>query len=207
MTVTDERMPGSRSDRAHGRAARRRSRRGIWIALGILVLVAGVATGTYLLTRDDGNDSGSAASALADGLQLVIQNKPGAAAVKFQEVLRSDPNNKLALYNLALIEQQANDTALAEQHYRRVLVVDPAYAPALYNLGIIVADSGNSSEAISLYQRATAADPNFAKAWLNLGLLLHSTGNAQGGAVALTKAVQLDPSLASRIPENERPAA
>ncbi len=190
----------ARADRHKG------SRLGLIIGAVVLAVAVGVGGG-YLLFRDDSPtkpNSDTAASALAAGLQAVIQGNTAKATTKFHEVVAIDPKNKLAYYNLALIEQNANNPTAAETDYRKTIAIDPNYAPALYNLGIIRADAGAPVEAIDLYRKATVADPTFGRAFLNLGLLLFDNGDKAGSSTALTKAVQLDPTLLSRIPENQR---
>src|SRR4051812_37689116 len=202
----DERMPTARGERRASRSSR--SGRSRWLIVLIVVVVLAVGgAAAYLLTRDDDSSTSSPATSLSQGLALVVKGDTGGATQKFEDVLAAQPNNKLALYNLGLIDQQAGRTSQAEARYREVIAIDAAYAPALYNLGIIVAGRNDAPDAIVLYRRATEANPSFAAAFLNLGLLLDSTGDKFGGAVALQKAVQLDPTLASRIPAAERPAA
>ncbi len=182
----------------------------IWMIAAAVVLVAGgVGAGLYFGSSDDSSKSAttSAASALAAGLQAEVQGDTAKATTKFREVVAIDPANKLAYYNLGLIEQTAKDLIAAEADYRKTIAIDPKYAPALYNLGIIVSDAGNKTEAIDLYRRATVSDPKFAKAFLNLGLLLSDTGDKGASALALATAIQLDPTLRSRIPVTEQPAA
>lgn len=182
------------------------SRTGLVIGAVVLAVVLGLGGG-YLLFRDDAaskSNSETAASALAAGLQAVIQGDTATATNKFREVVALDPKSKLAYYNLALIEQNAKDATAAETDYRKTIAIDPNYAPALYNLGIIRADAGTPVEAIDLYRKATVADPTFARAFLNLGLLLFDNGDKAGAGTALIKAVRLDPTLLSRIPENQR---
>jgi Tfp pilus assembly protein PilF len=194
---------GSRRERA---SKQKGSRLGLIIGAVVVAIAVGLGGG-YLLFRDDAPakpSSDTAATALAAGLQAVIQGNTAKATTKFREVVAIDPKNKLAYYNLALIEQNAKAVTAAETDYRKTIAIDPNYAPALYNLGIIRADAGAPVEAIGLYRQATVADPTFARAFLNLGLLLFDNGDPAGAATALSKAVQLDPTLASRIPENER---
>ena len=197
--------------RQQSRTAKRKGSRTALIIGAVVVAIAVGLGGGYLLFGDDKSStstSGSetAADALAAGLQAELQGNTALATTKFRETVAIDPQNKLAYYNLGLIEQNAKDVTAAEADYRKTIEIDPQYAPALYNLGIIRADAGTQVEAIDLYRRATVADPGFARAYLNLGLLLFDTGDSAGAATALSKAVQLDPTLMSRIPENARSA-
>ena len=185
------------------------SRIGIIVGAGLIAVAIGLGGGYLLFRSSDSSkpQSGNAAAALAAGLQAEVLGDSATATAKFREVVSLDPKNKLAYYNLGLIEQTAKDVTAAESDYRKTLELDPKYAPALYNLGIIRANAGGSVEAIDLYGRATVADPSFARAYLNLGLLLFDTGDKAGSAAALSKAVQLDPTLLARIPDADRPAA
>src|SRR4051812_49336432 len=132
-TQIDERMPTSRGERRASRASR--SGRSPWlIVLVVVVVVAVGGVAAYLLTRDDDSSTSSPAKALSDGLALVVKGDTAGATQKFEDVLASEPNNKLALYNLGLIDQQAGRTAQAEARYRKVIAIDAKYAPALYNL-------------------------------------------------------------------------
>ena len=180
------------------------------LLVGVLIAALGIGGGLLLSNKDDGNSatngSSGASKALADGLQAELQGNTATATKKFREVVALDPANKLAYYNLGLIEQTAKNVTAAEADYRKTIAIDPKYAPALYNLGIIRADAGNKIDAIDLYRRATVADPTFARAFLNLGLLLFDTGDTTGSAAALSKAVQLDASLKSHIPTPQQPA-
>ena len=194
---------GSRRTRA---AKHKGSRTGLVIGAVLVAIAVGLGGG-YLLFRDDASSpprSDGAAEALAAGLQAVVQGDSATATAKFREVVSLDPKNKLAYYNLGLIEQNRKDLTAAEADYRKTIEIDPTYAPALYNLGIIRAGAGAPAEAIDLYRRATVSDPGFARAYLNLGLLLFDTGDTAGSATALSKAVQLDPNLLARIPEDAR---
>lgn len=206
--ATDQ-LPRSARRTSRERNAQRGTGSKLWLIIAAVVLVAaGVGAGLYFGSSDDTSKpkgTTSAASVLAAGLQAAVQGDTATATTKFREVVALDPSNKLAYYNLGLIEQNAKNVAAAETDYRKTIAIDQKYAPALYNLGIIVADAGNKVEAIDLYRRATVADPTFARAFLNLGLLLVDTGDRTGGALALGKAVQLDPTLQSRIPAADRP--
>lgn len=209
-TQFDEITPAVQGTSPRSRSHRRRSGRTISLILVGIVVAALCVGGGYWLANRDGStstaDQSAASKALTAGLDAQLRGDTATATAKFREVVTLDPGNKLAFYNLGLIEQNQNNLTAAETEYRKAIAIDPAYAPALYNLGIIVADS-NADEAIALYRKATEADPSFARAYLNLGLLLFDTGDAIGSAQALTQAVRLDPTLRARIPEAQQPPA
>ena len=142
----------------------------------------------------------TAASELKAGVKAQVAGDTKTATAKFLAVINLDPSNKLAHYDLGLIQQNAGDTKASEANYRVAIATDASYAPALYNLAILRSKAGSKAEAIRLYTRSTIADPKSAPAFLNLGLLLNATKATAAGDAALGTAIKLDPSLASRIP-------
>src|SRR4051812_6331193 len=73
------------------------SRLGLIVGAVVVAIAVGLAGG-YLLFRDDSpskSGSDTAASALAAGLQAVIQGHTAQATTKFREVVAIDPKNKL----------------------------------------------------------------------------------------------------------------
>jgi tetratricopeptide (TPR) repeat protein len=147
----------------------------------------------------------TASSLLAEGIKAQLAGDMSTAASKFNAVIKIDPKNKVAYYDLALIQQNQDNTTAADANYRSAIAIDANYAPALYNLGIIRSNAGAQAEAVDLYTRSTVADPKSAPAFLNLGLLLDTLGQVAAGKAALKTAVQLDPTLASRIPAAQKP--
>ncbi len=176
-----------------------------------LSIIALLMAATFVLAAcggDDGanGDAKQATALLNEGLQAQVQGETAQATEKFNEVIKIDPSNKFANYNLGLIEQDAGNDDDATSNYRLAIVVDKNFTPALYNLAILRNDAGDKQEALDLYTRATKADPKFARAFLNLGLLLNEMGDTAAADAALTTAVQLDPKLASRIPDDAKPS-
>jgi tetratricopeptide (TPR) repeat protein len=116
----------------------------------------------------------------------------------FKEVIKRDPNNKYAYYDLGLICQNQKQNAQAETAYRQAIAIDPKFEVALYNLGILRANAGDVNGAIDLYRRAIAANPKDPNAHYNLGLLLRGQKKTQEGNTEVQTAVNLDPSLRSK---------
>ena len=85
---------------------------------------------------------------LTRGLQAHVDGDLDAAVSEYETALESDPENKLALYNLGLVRQSQGDNAVAEENYRATLEVDPEYTPALFNLAILRSAGGNNAEAV-----------------------------------------------------------
>ena len=114
----------------------------------------------------------------------------------FQQVLKQDPANKYALYDIGLIYQKQGKTAAAEGEYRAALISDPNYVPALFNLAILRTKEA-PYESIDLYRHIIALQAGYAEAHLNLGYVLRDVGQVTEGNGEIAKALQLKPTLAS----------
>jgi len=140
----------------------------------------------------------NARTLLAKALREMSSQQTDQAQTDFEEVLRLDPQNKYAYYNLGYIAQIGGHDTDAETQYRHSLAIDPKFEPALYSLAILRANAGATEEAIGLYRQAIAVKAKDANAHFNLGLLLRHTGKTDEGNAEIALAVQLDPSLASK---------
>ncbi|HVX22463.1 MAG TPA: tetratricopeptide repeat protein [Acidimicrobiales bacterium] len=121
------------------------------------------------------------------------------AAATFLAVVKADPKNTIAWYDLGVMAHRNGQDTQALNDYRRALGGDPKYLPALYNLAELVAP-GDPKEAVALYRKVLAIDPKDAAARLNQGFALLAEGKTAEGKAALAEAIKLDPSLASRVP-------
>jgi tetratricopeptide (TPR) repeat protein len=167
------------------------------VALGMALALGATACGGG--SSGDGSsstqpDSKKAATALDAGLKAHAAGDLTKAAAEYRKVLKYDPKNKYAYYNLALIDAASGNYGLAEEKYRKAIASDPNYEPALFNLAIL-RTGRDPKEAISLYKRAVAANPKDASAWLNLGLLLRAAGQKAEGNKDVLKAIALNPKL------------
>lgn len=174
-----------------------RPRFGLW--LRAVVLTAVIALGATACS-DGGSDSNGSPAELADaalsaGLKAHAAGDLDAATADYNKVLKYDPTNKYAFYNLALIDSANGNDGLAEAKYRLALESDPNYEPALFNLAILRTNADDPDEAMELYKRAVDVEPGDASAWLNLGLLQRANGQKKLGNKSVIKAIALDPSL------------
>jgi Tfp pilus assembly protein PilF len=140
-------------------------------------------------------------NALNTALHNQLQGNLSAAKSEYNEVLKADPTNVYAHYNLGLIAQTQHQQVTAEGQYRLALQTNPNFEPALFNLGILLTQA-SAPEAITEYERAITVDPNDANAHFNLGLLLIQTGQTSAGDAQVTEAIKLDPGLAKRVPNS-----
>ena len=149
----------------------------------------------------------SSASLLNKALQEVVAGQTAQAQADFEQVVRLDPKNKYAYYNLGYLAQTGGRASEAETQYRLALAIDPKYGPALYNLAILRTADGATADALKLYRDAIAANGKDANAHFNLGLLLRKTGDTKRGDAEIALAVLLNPSLSAAAAAQGVPTA
>ena len=141
------------------------------------------------------------------GLRAEVLGDYDLAEAKFRQLLKINPRNKFAHYNLGYIAQtQDRDSTEAAKEYGAALKTDPEYGPALYNLAILKTANGDEAGAIVLYKRAADANPSDENTQLNLGFLLYKTGDKAGADEAFRKAIALNPAIKWRIPSDQWPS-
>jgi Tfp pilus assembly protein PilF len=125
----------------------------------------------------------------------------------YEEVLRNDPENKLANFNLGVAAHSAGDMEKAETLYVKSLQTDPDFLPALFNLAILQENTGRNEESAETYRRLLEKYPDNGAAHLNYGFLLaQKLNNPDEARAEFSKAVEINPDLAARIPADLRPA-
>ncbi|MFF0159043.1 tetratricopeptide repeat protein [Streptomyces sp. NPDC005263] len=125
------------------------------------------------------------------------------AARTYQRVLRLDPQNKFAWYNLGVIAHNDGRTDDAREAYEKSLKIDPAFMSALFNEGILL-KSSDPDRAMGLLERALGVDPQAASVHLHLGEIWAMKNRDQVAADEFRSAVAADPSLRSQVPESFR---
>jgi Tfp pilus assembly protein PilF len=111
-------------------------------------------------------------SALARGNDFYARGRFDEAAASYREALRLDPDQVVALSNLAAVLAQQGQLAEAEASLRRALELRPDHAEAWSNLGNVLRVLGRIDEAIACYRAAVRVDPDHVRALYNLGTAL-----------------------------------
>jgi tetratricopeptide (TPR) repeat protein len=170
---------------------------------GVFVILAGCGIGAWLLTRGSSTtpDTAAANRLFSAGLQAQTHGQPALAANDYLRSVQIDPDNKVAWYDLGLIQQGAGNNGEAEIYYERSSAFDPHYVPPLYNLATLVAPRSPAT-AVKLYKKVIAIEPKLAQAHLDLGFALQAIGQRAQGNAQISEAVRLDPSLSSRAPSS-----
>lgn len=121
-----------------------------------------------------------------------LQDFAAASQLKPQEF---DP-----LFNQAVLQQQAGDTAKAEDNYRKVLALKPTdpnqLKPTQTNLGLLLAKDGDPATALPVLTQAAQSDPSNVDIQAALGLMYLKKGQKEDAKAAYQKALALNPNRA-----------
>jgi len=115
------------------------------------------------------------------------------AEADYRQILKGDPNNALALANLAAIEMQENKLADAETHITAALAQNPDDAYNLSTVGFLKFRQQKFDEALDALSRAAKLDPENPQIQNYLGVTLSHKGLRVPAETALRKAIELAP--------------
>ncbi|MGH7992874.1 MAG: tetratricopeptide repeat protein, partial [Limisphaerales bacterium] len=134
-----------------------------------------------------------AASLVAEAQNYFSAREYGKAEADYQEILKQDVNNGLALANLAAIELEENKLDDADKHIQGALAQSPNDAYNLTVLGRIQFAEAKYDEALDALSRAAKLDTQNPDIENYLGVTLAQKGLRTQAETALRRAVQLDP--------------
>ena len=132
---------------------------------------------------------------------------PALATREFRAVVKLDPNNKFAWFDLGVGAGTAGHVGEADRDYRRAIAIDPGSSPRFSNYGYDQYGSKHYAAAAPFLRRATEASPNDAGAHLYLGLSLamQAGSNPTLGKEAtdeLELAVKLNPAFRKQLQQS-----
>jgi tetratricopeptide (TPR) repeat protein len=99
-------------------------------------------------------------------------NDSATAERLYRRVMKFDPEDPAAPYNLGNLLRSDGKIIEAEASYRAAIEADPEFVEAWYNLADMLDEQGRADEAILCLERAIEADPSYADAVFNLALFL-----------------------------------
>jgi tetratricopeptide (TPR) repeat protein len=99
----------------------------------------------------------------------------------YRKVMRIDPGDPTAAFNLGNLLRSVGQRIEAEAAYRAATKADPNFAEAWYNLAAVLDDQRQAGKAVACLEHALKADPDYADAIFNLGLL-HQRGEKHAEA-------------------------
>ena len=133
------------------------------------------------------------ASLVAEAQTHFAAREYGKAEANYEEILRKDENNGLALANLATIELEENKLDDADKHIQAALTQSPNDPYNLTVLGRIQFAEAKYDDALDTLSRAAKIDPRNPDIENYLGVTLAQKGLRTQAETALRRAVQLDP--------------
>jgi tetratricopeptide (TPR) repeat protein len=182
-------------------------RRGELTPPGGSLLVAVATAATVMLAGCGGSSADNGAKhpelTFRAALQLEKQGDISGSAQLFQQVIKAQPDNYVAMYNLGVIAQEQHNLPAALYQYGRALKVNPRYVPALFNAATIYA-LRSPLLAIAIYRRILTLQRVAPTAYLGLGKLEIKHGQPRRGVRDLAAALSQDPSLLPQIPAHLR---
>jgi tetratricopeptide (TPR) repeat protein len=107
----------------------------------------------------------------------------GSAETLYRRVMKLDPKDPAAGFNLGNLLRYARRIVEAEAAYRQAVKADPNFAPAWHNLADMLDESGRLTEAVDCQRRALDADPQYADAMFNMALLLQRVGKHEEAVI------------------------
>ena len=131
--------------------------------------------GQFVLAVDDARDD---PDELFDRAHSAEQIGDLAEAERLYRLLmKSDPTDASAPFNLGNMLRGASRTVEAEVALRAATRANPAFAEAWYNLADLLDDQGRSEAAVECLLKALLAAPSYIDAMFNLALLLQRKGS------------------------------
>ena len=131
--------------------------------------------GQFVLAVDDARDD---PDELFDRAHSAEQIGDLAKAERLYRLLmKSDPTDASAPFNLGNMLRGASRTVEAEVALRAATRANPAFAEAWYNLADLLDDQGRSEAAVECLLKALLAAPSYIDAMFNLALLLQRKGS------------------------------
>jgi Tfp pilus assembly protein PilF len=154
-----------------------------------------LAAYTKVLEADPGNPLRHDAVGLLD----LQSGHADAAAARFRESLRLNPDSAPTHYNLGLALSMLRQYPDAVGEFQDAVRLDPDYAEAHNNLGALLHVSGRLDEAAVHYRRALALRPENAEAHSNLGRLLTLQGQYAAAVDEFTRGLGIAPDNPSTL--------
>jgi tetratricopeptide (TPR) repeat protein len=81
------------------------------------------------------------------------------ARTAYGQAIVASPESAFLYRDLALVEQKANEPAMALENYRKALALDPTDARSQAQIGVILEGQGDTAGALDAYEKARAIDP------------------------------------------------
>jgi len=127
------------------------------------------------------------------GLKHHMAGRLSQAEDCYQQVLRANPRQPVALHYLGVIAHQGGKNGLAAKLIRQALAISPKDAEAHGNLSRVLQQLGKLEEAERSLRKSLELKPDNADAYFNLGNIQKDAGNLEEAYVSYQKALSYNP--------------
>ena len=134
---------------------------------------------------------------LEDAKRLQQAGRMPEAARAYAHILKAEPSNFQALYQLGLILFQYRQFADADRLLTTAVRINPNSPELSYNRGCVFQQLGRHEEALAAFARALAIAPDFSEARNNRGVTLLSLGRAAEALACFDRVLKQHPQLAT----------
>lgn len=137
--------------------------------------------------------TGENASLAAEAKSLFAKQDMDGAAEKYEQIIKSEPNNLFALSNLGVIRFRQDRLSEAKSALEGCLAIDARDAFSLSVLGIVHYRLGHFDEAISSLTRAVSINPTNHETHNYLGITYSQKGYQEAAEKELLRALEIAP--------------
>jgi len=116
------------------------------------------------------------------------------ATTRLQRLLKLDPDNERALFNLGMLAMDNGDMMAAEHYFKASVLIKPSFRSALFNLALLLSDTGRSLEAVPFLKQLVHYHTDHIKGLILLGdIYINSLKDLDAAEVCYIKILDLDP--------------
>ena len=130
---------------------------------------------------------------------LASQERFAEAEPYFLAVLRADPDNAVAHFNLGYTYDKLAVYEKAIHEFREATRLNSKIDRAWYGLGLAHARLGQHQQAAEALEQAATLQPMNHHAWYQLGMALHTTGNTVRFEQVVMHLLRFDPRATRRL--------
>jgi Flp pilus assembly protein TadD len=129
---------------------------------------------------------------LEEAYDALIAGNQEDAIAEYKEVLKEDPNNKLALFGLATTYHRAGQIALARPLYGRLLELDPHNEQGLTNFLVLLSDE-SPTQALGEMRKLMQTHPDFSPLPAQMAVVYERLGDYDSATQCMRHAIELSP--------------
>ncbi len=138
----------------------------------------------------------SLVSTLELALQLYTTGQLAKAEKLYFQILKTDPDQPVALHMLGIIAHQVGKIDIAVNFIMKALVARPDFIEAYNNLGNMLQEQEKLDDALTYYDKALAIKPDFIEALYNRGTVLQRQKKLREAVASYHAAINLNPDYA-----------